>query len=506
MSRWRLTTTSLVLAVFGLFLLAGSGAVAGSGSEQTVDEFTSRIDRRVDELMDEYHIPGVVLALVREGELVWSAAYGYANIETGRPMTVDTVNRAESISKSVTAWGVMTLVEDGRLGLDDPIADHIDRRALREAGIPSDALTVRQLLSHSAGVSMGMIGREYAPDGPVPSLLESLSGELQLVRRPDSGFLYSNTGFNLLELLIEEVAGDDFAAYMQREVLDPLGMHSSSFVWSEELTPPVPLGYELDGSPVPVYVYPEKASGGLFASVEDIARFVIAGMTGPNPVLESETIDQLYTPVVEITGLFRFVSPSYGLGHFLETLSNGEQAVWHGGQGHGWMTDFHSVPATGDGIVVMANSQRAWPLIAGVLSDWSEWNEFSPVGFAVIARLPAVAWIVIGLAGAWSTWQLWRLGAGLRSGSRALAPLSPRLLLLRIVQAGVGATLTAAVIWDVAQDYSFLDPILPAVAGWLRLAVVAAAAVLLLTAVAPPALRPKASTSNQVATGRVARS
>ena len=92
--------------------------------------------------------------------------------------------------------------------------------------------------------------------------------------------------------------------------------------------------------PVPPYVYPVKASGGLFAGVEDIARFVCAGMTGSyyadHTLLGPEGIRKLYTPEVDIPGLFGLVSDSYGFGHFIENLSDGRQAVWYGGGlGHG---------------------------------------------------------------------------------------------------------------------------------------------------------------------------
>jgi CubicO group peptidase (beta-lactamase class C family) len=124
-----------------------------------------------------------------------------------------------------------------------------------------------------------------------------LTHEALLLQAPGFGFIYSDTGFNLLELLIEEVTGRDFAAYMGEEVLLPLGMSSSSFNWDESFQPKIPNGYELHSVPVQPYVYPVKASGGLFANVEDIARFVAAGMTGTGnseqTLLERESLDTL---------------------------------------------------------------------------------------------------------------------------------------------------------------------------------------------------------------------
>lgn len=186
------------------------------------------------------------------------------------------------------------------------------------------------LLSHTAGMPLGEVGVHYAPTGDLPSLEGSLSREARLVSEPGSSFHYSNVGYDLLELLIEEATGNDFAEYMQREVLEPLGMHRSSFTWSD-LDSAVPTGYELDATPVPVHVYPAKASGGLFAPVEDVARFVAAGMTGryytDHGVLEEDSIERLYSATIGVSGIFRFVTESYGLGHFIETLSDGRKAV-----------------------------------------------------------------------------------------------------------------------------------------------------------------------------------
>ena len=96
---------------------------------------------------------------------------------------------------------------------------------------------------------------------------------------PGKGFSYSNVGYNLLELIIEEVTERDFAEYMKNEILYPLGMYHSDFEWSEEALASAPLGYTLEGKPISPYRYPERSSGGLIASAEDIARFCIAEMS-----------------------------------------------------------------------------------------------------------------------------------------------------------------------------------------------------------------------------------
>lgn len=486
---WKgLVTVSVLLAV-----LAGSGAGvrAASTGRDSLDSFTEQLDTRVTELMASYEVPGAVLALVSDGQVVWSEAYGYADVATRRPMTVDTVNRTESISKSLTAWGVMRLVEQGVIDLDDAAAAHIDQWRFPESPHAGADVTIRQLLNHTAGLPLGTIGVHYPPDGAMPSLEENLTREARLVAEPGTSFLYSNVGFNTLESVIEGASGRDFADYMREEVLVPLGMDRSTFGWSPELTPPIPTGYELDGTPVPVYVYPEKASGGLLAPVEDIARFVAAGMTGSyyvdHGVLSLGGLEELYNPNVEISGIYRFVADSYGLGHFVETLSTGQQAVWHGGQGHGWMTHFHSVPNTGDGIVILTNSQRSWPMIAHILGVWSEWNNLPPVGMTFINQATTVVWVVVAVLVMISLLLFWRAGSGLVSGKRHFAPLSHQSRFLRLSQA-LFAVLILILGTSVAQDLwaFFITPLFPRSSTWLAASTLALALALLSSALTPP--------------------
>lgn len=486
----RLVTWFLVSVV----MIAASAPTALSVSEladdQILDSAIADFNARIPELMATYGVPGVGVALVQRGTLAWSSAFGYADLDGAQPMTVSAVVRAESISKSVTAWGVLRLVEQGLIDLDDPVAGYLRQSVLATNVLPEDDLTLRQLLSHTAGMPLGTIGIEYSPRGDVPSLEEDLLREVRIVGDPGASFSYSNVGFDVLELVIEEVTGEDFARFMAREVLQPLGMTDSSFAWNEDFASAVPTGYDLSGRPVPPYVYAAKASGGLFATVEDLGRFVAAGMLGPSsvasPVLKLDSIEQLYTPTAEISGLFRFVAPAYGLGYFVERLPSGERVVWHGGQGSGWMTDFHAIPETGNGIVIVTNSQRSWPLIAHVLLMWTEANDLSPVGFSSIVGATSALWLLIGFVLLASLWRMWRIGRELRSGYRAVAPLARRARFLRIGQVWVGVGLVWVLVWAVSQDYLFMSSIFPTATSWLGIATAALALVLLASAVMPP--------------------
>ncbi|WP_456439233.1 serine hydrolase domain-containing protein [Caldithrix abyssi] len=436
-------------------------------------QFTAQLDEHIPAIMQDYAIPGVCLALIRKGEIVWQKAYGYADLAEGRKMTVDTPCRVESISKSLTALGVIKLVEQGRIDLDAPLQNYLGDWKLPDTEFNEEAVTVRRLLSHTAGMPLGSIGPavEYAPGSPMPLLREFLSREAWLETAPGSGFAYSNTGFNLLELLIEEVTGRRFAEYMADEVLQPLDMRQSTFAWNEAWRSQIPTGYDLQGRPVPPYVYPVKASGGLFATAGDIARFVCAGMKATLNTEKSNELQKcfqrLYARQTDIPGLFGLVADAYGFGHFIEILADGKKAVWHGGQGHGWMTHFHSVPETGDGMVMLTNSQRSWPAFAYILSDWARWSDVSKVGLEKIILGQKIVWTMIGLLFFFVLWQAERLVRGIISGRRRFTLWSANGRAVRLIQSGLFTVLISLLFCAGAQDYLVISSMFPIAASWL---------------------------------------
>jgi CubicO group peptidase (beta-lactamase class C family) len=447
-------------------------------------EFTAYMDKYIPELMDRYAIPGSSIALVKEGKITWLSAYGYADLEKGQKMTTDTPMRVQSISKSVTAWGILKLAQQGKIILDLPVAQYLKSWQFPESGFASDQVTVRHLLSHTAGLPLGDVFTIYAPEETMPSLQKKLTQEAVLIRDPGTSFSYSNTGYNLLELLIEEITGQSFAAYMRQEVLNPLGMNRSTFEWSEKLAPAVPTGYALDGTAVPVYVYPEKASGGLFATAEDIAAFAIAGMEGASrgkQVLSPGTTEGLYLTASNQIGVYGLVFDSYGLGHYLETLPNGKKAISHGGQGTGIMTHFHAVPESGDAIVILTNSQRSWPFIAYLLSDWATWRGFPSVGMGRIIWGKYLLWAVTGLVWAFVLLQALRLARGILKGTRQ-ATLPHYFQPLRLAQVGFAVAIPAVLTWCLGQKYLFLTSVFPRASLGLGSAALLLSAVLLLSA------------------------
>ncbi len=341
--------------------------------------------------------------------------------------------------------------------------------------LEAEGVTIRRLLSHSAGFPLGTLGVEFTPGEPTPSLEEMLHREARLSAPPGSGFIYSNPGFNLLELLVQHATGEDFSQYMERRVLGPLEMHHSRFGWDPELEDRVPVGHDLRGYPVPVYTYPERGAGGLFATLEDMTRFVEAGMPrwNPSPVLTGAAIDVLHTEEASGLGIYGLVADGYGLGHFVEILPEGSRAVFHGGQGNGWMTHMRWVPETGDGFVILTNSQRSWPFIARILRDWGEWRGFPAVGMARIHLAATLLGGLIALLLVAAFAQALRLALGLRRGARSLSPFSRGRRLLQAAQLAVGFSLIALVAWASQVDALFLASVFPHRMGWLAGALLA---------------------------------
>ncbi len=492
---WFRLVLSLVVSALIIFFAAGGTGSRAAGKYGSLEQFTSHIDGVVPKLMDAYDIPGAGIALVKEGKSVWTGVFGYADLETQRRMTVDTICRMESISKSVTAWGVMRLVEQGKIDLDTPVRQYItswefpkQKSAALEDAI--EGITARRLLSASAGMPLGFIGIRFSPADPdIPSLEDRLSGAAVLFQEPGTSFFYSNAGYYLLELLIEEATGRDFAEYMQNEILVPLGMERSDFTWRDDFDPAVPKGYLSKDKAVPVYVYPDKAAGGLFAPIDDIVSFVVAGMPEYSNtaagVLTPESIEAMYAPRVDTTGYYGMVFDSYGFGHFIETLPTGEKAVSHGGQGTGWMTQFYSVPETGDGIVIITNSSRSWPFFSYLFSDWAEWNGFGSVGFGLVARAKNVLWVFLAVLLALVVWRLWVIIHELIAGSRGFRPFSKTGRVRRLIFAVLCIGIAAGLLWIFSLPYFFLFSVFPIASMWLMYVLAAAAFVFLLSALLP---------------------
>lgn len=282
---------------------------------ETFEDFRDDLDRLLPSLMEAHHVPGVAVSLIHDGRVAWVQGYGVADKSEDIPVTENTVFQAASISKSVTAWGVMRLVEQGKVDLDAPVSTYLSRWKLPPTSFDSNEVTPRRLLSHTAGLSVGgYLG--YEPTQPLPPLETELTvgadtaesdGAVRIVYPPGEQVHYSGGGYAVLQLLVEEVSNQSFAEFMQQEVLDPLDMTQSTFEWTRRRQPDVATPYGVDGTVLPLYQFAAKAAGGLYTTALDLGRFVAAAMADPSgrprgrDVLGSATVGEMVAPAPNAT-------------------------------------------------------------------------------------------------------------------------------------------------------------------------------------------------------------
>ena len=372
--------------VFGMSLLLvwSPQPTTASVIEQDPLDAHARLVAAIPDALERHNVMGAAVAIVEGGAVVWAEGFGIADAENKSIVTAETIFNAGSISKTVTAWGVMNLVEQGKLDLDRPVATFLTRWRFPDSAFDSDAVTVRRLLSHTAGLSMPSIPG-FAVPAPLPSLEQNLSGDytgsvyategspVAQLQGPGEGFRYSGGAFVLLQLLVEEVTGTTFADYMQQEILDPLGMTSSRFGWDESLAP-MAAPHGSSGTIYPTYRFAGTAGAGLYTTVTDLARFVAAGMVGPNRtapgrgVLKSETIALMYQRVALHDG-----TASSGLGYMTGPLgADSVPGLNHGGSNFGWRALFMSAPERRQAIVVLTNSDNGGEVLGQLACIWAE--------------------------------------------------------------------------------------------------------------------------------------
>jgi CubicO group peptidase (beta-lactamase class C family) len=333
-------------------------------------------------LTDDGRLGSAALVLVHGGEIAAEHGFGVANAETGAPVQPDrTLYQVGSVSKAVTAWGVMKLVEEGRLGLDEPVVGRLERWRFPGSEAYGSKVTARHLLSHTAGVDDGERSRGAEPGERVPTVEEALTPPagapwgggpgVTVVWEPGTAMAYSPVGgYTVLQLLIEEVTDRPFAKYMDEAVLRPLGMTRSSFdldaLEAEGRAHDVATGYDAGLDPAPRRRYATKAAIGLYATPRDLARFAIA-FTRENPVLGRETLEGMMMPQPGTGG-------SWGLGQelYVETGA-GEYVVGHSGAAYPALGASVRVnPRTGNGVVLMTSGGRG--AANQLVHDWVYWE------------------------------------------------------------------------------------------------------------------------------------
>lgn len=313
----------------------------------------------------------IAVVLLDDGEVAqfYSASHG-------RPVDGATLFQVASLSKWLTAWGVLTLVEKGRVDLDAPVSRYLTRWRLPPGEYDDDQVTVRRLLSHTAGLTDGLGFMGFPPGETPPSIEQELSapgdvmpGASGVVRAgaPANGtWRYSGGGYLILQLLIEEVTQQPFNDYMRSAVLAPLGMHGSTFVDPD----PDRLAefFAEDGSLATHYSFTATGAASLYTSVEDLTRFLKAQADGGG-VLDLVTLRAGQTPHGYVFGM-----PVWGLGETLYAPNGaGGFIIGHDGANFPAINTTARIdPATGDGIIVLETGSRT--LAREIGGAWVFWQ------------------------------------------------------------------------------------------------------------------------------------
>lgn len=341
---------------------------------QDYSSFFEEIEALVPSLIKKYRIPGAAITLINGRDNIWTRSFGFADKGNSIPVCDSTLFQVASISKSLTAWGIMLLVEEGKIDLDEAVDKYLSRWKLPLTRFNNGEVTIRRIMSHTAGLSLNSyLG--YNPKDQIPTLIESLSGqadgvkELRVINTPGTKFIYSGGGFTLLQLIIEEVTGESFSSYMEDRILKPLGMYDSTFEWQDNLNDKSSKAYSAFGRLIPSYIYTEKAAAGLISSIRDISKFVEANLNiadnyngVENLVLSPQSISILHSRVQR-----NFNS---GLGFFNIKLSKNIKIITHMGVNRGWCSRYLFMPEHKKGLAIITNSDAGQNLITDLASLW----------------------------------------------------------------------------------------------------------------------------------------
>ncbi len=331
----------------------------------------------------EYHkVPGLSIAVIRDGRLAWAKAYGYANTGSKAAVDVNTVFQAGSISKPIAALAALKLVDQGKIDLDEDVNTYLkDWKIPDNKFTESEKVTLRRLLTHTAALTVhGFPGYTYTDT--IPSVIAVLDGlgntaGIRVDTFPGSIWRYSGGGYTVMQKMVEDVSGQDFAEFVQKEVLQPFGMENSTYVQ------PLPNAFHdnasaaFDGNGVMAEGlwnnYPEKAAAGLWTTPTDLVKYCLdvqhALNGGESKVLSEGLIRQMITKDKNDWGL----GPS--LGGEGDSLTFG-----HGGKNRGFSNNMRAFTHLGEGAIVMTNADNGTKLMGEIMRSISDhygwgWNE-----------------------------------------------------------------------------------------------------------------------------------
>ena len=344
--------TILTASIKIIFALAIT--VAGlSSAVRAQDAITQKVDDYIKAEMQRQHIPGLSLAVIKDGQIVLAKGYGLANVEHQVAVKPETVFQSGSMGKQFTATAVMMLVEAGKLSLSDPITKYF-----ADAPDTWKKITVRHLLTHTAGTTDYPRDFDFRRDYTEDELLKRAEA-IPLAFQPGEKWSYSNLGYVLLGILIHKVSGQFYGDFLQDRVFRPLGMTTARIISEADIVPNRAGGYRLVKGELKnqEWVSPTlntTADGALYLTVYDMAKWDAALYT--EKLLKKSSLAEMWTPVKLNDGKTYPYGFGWGLGEV-----RGHRIIEHGGAWQGFKSQISRYVDDKLTVVVFANLSQANP-------------------------------------------------------------------------------------------------------------------------------------------------
>ena len=352
------------LTVAATCLIAALSLVARAQPQQAANDsrYSERLDAQLERFVSQDGVPGAAVGIVDEGKVVYANGFGVASL-TGpaRPVTRDTVFHLASVTKTFVATAVMQLVESRQLSLDAPIVTFLPY--FRVADPRSSEITIRHVLTHTSGlpdVENYDWDRPEYDNGALERYVRSLS-TVTLRSAPGSTYAYSNLAFEVLGDVIAKVSRTPFEDYVQKNILEPLQMTSSTLLYDGVARQAWAAGHTRTAAGamtvIPHYPYNRKhaPSSTLHSTAGDMSRWMLAMLNGGEldgrRIIRTASRDEMWKPTLDAR------EGRIGLA-WLSLAVEGEELIWHGGADAGFRARLMLLPARRSGVVVLANSDR----------------------------------------------------------------------------------------------------------------------------------------------------
>lgn len=305
----------------------------------------------IKRMLEAKQFPSVAVAVVKDGKIVWEEGFGWANVERKIVATAHTPYSLASVTKPITATAIMTLDKAGKLNLDAPIEQYLGNLRLKGYAGPSEGVTARRIMAHSAGLPV--YGGFYLNGDKPADAEQTIQRHGIVVFPPNTRFEYSNIGMKILDAAIEQVSGQSYGDYLRQHVFLPLGMTRSAVGHHKSWAAKAAVRYE-KGKPMPFYLTDHPGSGDVWSSAHDMALFLAFHMGTPLPnqrqILSREVVMEMQRPVS---------APSATIGaNWFVNKRGGITRIWHGGGQPGVSASVDFFPDQKLGIVLLTNGRH----------------------------------------------------------------------------------------------------------------------------------------------------